>query len=192
MLRRIHHDTRGAAMIEFAIVAPVLILMIIGGLAAGHTLYVKSVLDGEMQKASRDTSLEDAAGDARRTAIQDRVRQQVRQVIKNGRVDFKLTSFQDYKNVEQVFEEYTDGNHNGTCDNDESFVDGNKNGVWDRKGGFDGVGGSKDVVVMTATLTYASILPFGQNANGMKVESSTLLRNQPSVDQAAAPMGVCK
>ncbi len=184
-------DTRGAAMIEFAIVAPVLLLMIVGGLGIGHTLYVKSVLDGEMQKAARDTSLEDAAGDARREAIQDRVRAQVRKVINNATIDFELSSFHDYRNAENRVEEYTDGNHDGKCNNGETYVDANNNGNWDVKGGSNSIGGSKDVVLLTAKVSYPTFLPYGQSSGMMKVASSTLLRNQPSNDQAAAPMRTC-
>lgn len=190
-MRLILRDRRGAAMIEFAIVAPVLLLMIVGGLGVGHTLYVKSILDGEMQKAARDTSMEDAAGDARRAAIQDQVRKQVRQVINNAKVDFEISSFHDYRNAENRTEEYTDGNHDGRCNNGETYVDANNNGTWDISGGSNTIGGSKDVVLLSATVSYPSFLPYGQNAGMMKVSSSTLLRNQPSNDQAAAPMRTC-
>jgi Flp pilus assembly protein TadG len=178
-------------MMEFVIVAPVLLLMIVGGLGVGHTMYVKSVLDGEMQKAARDTSLEDAAGDARRAVIQDRVRTQVRQVIKDARVDFEMRSFHDYRNAANRVEEYTDSNHDGKCNSGESYVDANNNGSWDLKGGSDTVGGSKDVVLLSATVSYPSFLPYGQNSGDMKIVSSTLLRNQPSNDQASAPLRSC-
>ncbi|WP_165911433.1 TadE/TadG family type IV pilus assembly protein [Sphingomonas sp. PP-CC-3A-396] len=178
-------------MIEFAIVAPVLLLMIVGGLGIGHTLYVKSVLDGEMQKAGRDMSLEDAAGDARRGAIQDRVRKQVREVINNAKIDFEISSFHDYRNAENRVEEYTDSNHDGKCNAGEAYVDANNNGTWDVKGGSNSIGGSKDVVLLTANVSYPSFLPYGQSLGIMRVTSSTLLRNQPSNDQAAAPMRTC-
>lgn len=190
-MRRILPDTRGAAMMEFALVAPVLLLMVVGGLGAGHTLYVKSVLDGEMQKAARDTSLEDAASDTRRAVIQDRVRAQVHELIAGARVDFQLTSFHDYRNAQNRKEEYTDSDHDGTCNHGESYVDANNNGTWDLQGGRDGVGGSKDVVLLNAIVSYPSFLAFGQSRGQMTLTSSTLLRNQPSSDQAPAPMRKC-
>lgn len=191
MIRLILDDTRGAAMMEFAIVAPVLLLMIIGGLGAGHTLYVKSVLDGEMQKAARDTGLEDAGSEARQSAIQAVVRDQVRRVITGAKIDFAMKSFHDYRNAKNRAEEYVDSNHDGACNNGESYVDANNSGTWDVEGGTDGIGGSKDVVLLTAVVTYPSFLPFGQNKGLMKLTSSTLLRNQPANDQAAAPLRTC-
>ncbi len=191
MRRPGRRDTRGAAMIEFVIVSPVLMLLIIGGLAFGHRLYVKSVLEGEMQKAARDTSLEDAGSDVRRALIQDRVRMQVLRVINSARVEFELTSFHDYRNAQNRVEEYVDSNHDGRCNKGETYVDANNNGAWDLEGGTEGVGGSKDVVLLTATVSYASFLPMVQGNGILKVVSSTLLRNQPASDQAPAPLRTC-
>ena len=190
-MRPFLRDTRGAALMEFAIVAPVLLTMIVGGLGAGHTLYVQSVLDGEMQKAARDTSLEDASAAQRRTVIQDRVRDQVHQLIKDARIDFELTSFRDYRDADVRVEEYKDSNHDGTCNRGETYVDANNNGSWDRQGGTADIGGSKDVVLLKAKVSYASFLPFGQSRGQMNLVSTTLLRNQPSSDQAPAPLGTC-
>ena len=191
MARILWADARGAAMMEFAIVAPVLLLMIIGGLGLGHTMYVQSVLDGEMQKAARDTTLEDATGEARRLVIQNRVRTQVNEVINDADVDFTMIAFHDYRNAQSRAEEYYDGDHDGHCNHGESYVDANNNGSWDLQGGTAGVGGSKDVVLMTATVSYPSFLPYGQSGGDMVLKSSTLLRNQPASDQAAAPLRTC-
>ncbi|TXC71222.1 pilus assembly protein [Sphingomonas ginsenosidivorax] len=190
-MRPFLRDTRGAALMEFAIVAPVLLTMIVGGLGAGHTLYVQSVLDGEMQKAARDMSLEDASAEARQAAIEDRVRDQVHKLVKGADVDFELTAYHDYRDADAKVEEYVDGNHDGTCNKGESYVDANNNNSWDREGGTTGIGGSKDVVLLKAIVSYASFLPFGQTRGQMNLTSTTLLRNQPSSDQAAAPLRTC-
>lgn len=191
-MRAILRDVRGAAMMEFAIVAPVLLMLIVGGLGAGHTLYVKTLLDGELQKAARDTGLEDAGSSDRRAEIQDRVRSQVRRVIANADVDFTMTAFRDYRNAENRTEEFKDSNHDGRCNNGETYVDANGNGTFDLKGGrANEVGGSKDVLLLSAVASYPSFIPFGQTRGLMRVTATTLLRNQPVSDQAAAPLGTC-
>ncbi len=191
LIRPFLRDTRGAALMEFAIVAPVLLTMIVGGLGAGHTLYVQSVLDGEMQKAARDMSLEDASAEDRQTEIENRVRDQVHKLVRGADVDFEMTSYRDYRDADAKAEEYVDSNHDGTCNKAESYVDANNNGSWDRDGGSATIGGSKDVVLLKAKVAYASFLPFGQTRGRMLLTSTTLLRNQPSSDQAAAPMRSC-
>lgn len=186
-------DTRGAAMIEFAIVAPVLLLFVFGGLDAGHTLYVKSILEGELQKAARDTSLESASDPVRRAAIQERVRAAIRTVMTTANVQFRLTSFHDYLNVQNRVEDYNDANHDGMCNNGEGYVDANNNNRWDLDTGTDGVGGSKDVVQITATVTYPRIINpmLVTGSPTVALTASTLLRNQPASDQNAAPMRQC-
>ena len=50
---------------------------------------------------------------------------------------------------------------------------------------------AEDVVLLKAKVSYASFLPFGQSRGQMNLVSTTLLRNQPSSDQAPAPLGTC-
>ena len=54
-LRRLRDEQRGATLIEFAIVAPVLCLMLMGAFDIAHSLYVRTVTEGIMQKAGRDS-----------------------------------------------------------------------------------------------------------------------------------------
>ncbi|WP_218221659.1 TadE/TadG family type IV pilus assembly protein [Nesterenkonia sp. Act20] len=66
---------RGASAVEFAIVAPILVLMLLGILAFGHAFHVQSVLsnaarDGVRVMALQDTSSgADPQTEARQTAI---------------------------------------------------------------------------------------------------------------------------
>ncbi|MGE4411843.1 MAG: TadE/TadG family type IV pilus assembly protein, partial [Sphingobium sp.] len=57
-LHRIRRDERAATLIEFAFVAPVLCILLLGAFDVGHTLYMTSVLQGVVQKAARDSGLE--------------------------------------------------------------------------------------------------------------------------------------
>lgn len=187
------HDRRGVTIVEFALVAPTLLLLILGGINLGHTLYVRSVLDGEMQKASRDFSLEDAYDTKRQIVIEDRVRTAVQIVMASADVTFGKTAYHDYKSADARQEHYTDGNHDGACDNSEAYIDANNNARWDAETGVAGVGGAKDVVLLTAIARYPDALAakFFGTAGIVELKSSTLLRNQPSADQAAAPQRNC-
>src|SRR3546814_3699813 len=51
-------DASGNTIVEFAFVGPVLVLLLMGTLDVGHTLYMQAVLQGVMQKAARDSALE--------------------------------------------------------------------------------------------------------------------------------------
>ena len=75
-LRELVRADGGAALTEFGLISPVLFLLLFGGFDVGHTLYMRTVLEGAVQKAARDASLESASGnDATvRTAIDTAVR----------------------------------------------------------------------------------------------------------------------
>ena len=51
-------DSEAATIVEFAFVAPVLILLVMGTLDIGHSIYTRSVLEGEIQKAARASTME--------------------------------------------------------------------------------------------------------------------------------------
>jgi hypothetical protein len=183
---------RGTALVEFALIAPMFLLVVLGGLDLCHTMYVRSVLVGQLQKASRDMSLEDAGADARQAAIELLVKSAVRDVAPSAEVTLVPTAYHDYDDVGSP-EEFTDGNHNGKCDKKESFVDSNRNGQWDADSGADGRGGAKDVVLLTATATYDHLPLAALFASSQKVTltAKTLIRNQPNDQQADPPSGVC-
>lgn len=55
---------RGAAAVEFALVVPVLIALLLGIIAFGHAFYVQSVLSNAARDAVRVMALQDTSGGA--------------------------------------------------------------------------------------------------------------------------------
>jgi Flp pilus assembly protein TadG len=185
-------DKRGVSTIEFAILSPVLFLIICGGLEIGHQLYVQSVLTGQMQKAGRDLALETSANSDARYVLEQRVKSAVKALVSDPKTTFVTRGYHDYRNVGRP-EEYVDTNGNGTCDNKEPYIDANNSGTWDKDSANLTPEGARDVVLFEATVKYDRILfgaylPFGREVT---LKSSTLLRNQPSTEQAAAPQRNC-
>jgi Flp pilus assembly protein TadG len=179
-LRHLHRDRDGVTLVEFAIVGPVLILMLMGLFDIAHTQYTSSVLYGAMQKAARDYTLETAALSA--ATIDARVEEQLRAVMPNGAtITFTKTAFDDFKNVNER-EEYTDLNNNGTCNAGEPYEDANNNSVWDVYRGEGGIGSARDVFVYTTNVTYPRMFPmFGLAGlpTNVTLSASTVLRRQP-------------
>lgn len=184
MLRRLRGDSSGVTLVEFAFVGPVLILMIMGLFDIAHTQYSASVLNGAMQKAARDLTLESAQ--SQQVNIDARVTEQVRAVMpSNATVTLQKQSHFDFSDVD-LPEEFTDQNADGRCNNNEPYVDNNDNGSWDADRGKDGIGGARDVVVYTAIVTYPRMFPmFGLAGlpQNVTIRASTVLRNQPFDEQ---------
>lgn len=184
VMQRLAADRRGTTIVEFAMVGPVLILMIMGLFDIAHTQYTSSVLNGALQKAGRDLTLENAL--SQQTNIDARVRDQVVSVMPSGsQVTFKKLSHFDFSDV-ALPEEFTDQNSDSRCNNNEPYVDSNNNSRWDADRGADGLGGARDVVVYTATVTYPRMFPLfsmiGASQN-VTLRAATVLRNQPFDEQ---------
>lgn len=189
-MTRLARAEEGATLTEFGLIAPVLCLLLIGSLEIGHRLYMHGVLEGAVQKAARDGSLETASGTSSdpRDSIDARVLSQVRKLHNSANVTFNRRFYRTFTDAsEKKTEEFTDTNGNGTCDADEPFEDVNNNGVWDRDGGDDiANAGARDAVVYTVTMNYPNMFPLHKFIGGSDtttLSASTVLANQPYGEQ---------
>ncbi len=205
-LRHLRKDQNGSTILEFAIIAPVFLFMLLGTFEIGYAIYMRSALNGAMQQAARDAALQDGNSPTARRAIDDQVRNVLKAV--NGSLtdnDIKITrkSYVNFSEVERM-EQYTDTNSNGKCDNNEPFTDENGNGKWGTVG-FAGNGGARDSILYSVTVKYPPIFPFknfSRNAPDSRASftlegfgdewsltSETLLKNQPFGNQATRGAG---
>jgi Flp pilus assembly protein TadG len=182
-------DLRGVSALEFAFVAPVMCLLLVGAFDIAHGLYVTATVQGIVQKTSRDSSLESGSTTAAATAIDNRVRAQVLALANNGTVAFKRRYYRTFTLAQTaIAETWNEGNGNGRCDNGEGYQDANGNGVWDADGGDAGQGGAKDKTVYTVTVSHQHLLPVWKYIGGSNMQTitaSTVLQNQPYGDQAS-------
>ena len=54
----------GATAVEFALIAPVFIMMLMGMFDMGYNMYTDQMLNGAIQQAARNSTLETGAGSA--------------------------------------------------------------------------------------------------------------------------------
>jgi Flp pilus assembly protein TadG len=180
VIRRILGDQGGATVVEFALIAPALLMMLFGLFDLSYNMYTAQMLQGAIQNAARDSTIEGAAGSA--DAINANVTRAVRAVVPGATPTFARKSYRDFTGVNRP-EDFDDVNANGTCDNGEPFEDANFNGSWDLDPGSSGFGGARDATLYTVTVTYKRPFPVyalipGQSENFTLV-ASTVLRNQP-------------
>ena len=178
-------DRRGATAIEFALVVPLLVTTIMAIFDIGHTMYLRSVLYGAMQKAGRDNTLE--TGSAQMSAIDTRVRSAIMPILTGGSLTVTRRSTRSFTAAGGA-EPFTDGNANSIRDAGECFDDENGNGIWDSSAGTTGGGGTNDIVTYQATVVINHIFPMPRLlgwAPTQTLKASTVLRNQPYGDNAA-------
>jgi Flp pilus assembly protein TadG len=205
-LRTLARRENGATAVEFALIAPALCVLLLGSFDVGHTLYMQGVLQGAVQKASRDGTLEQAAGNVatQRDAIDQLVRDQIGKLNSAGEVAITRRFYKTFASAAAAqAESFTDSGpgsdyRDDKCNNGESFVDANNNGRFDRDGG-DSVerAGARDNVVYTVSISYPRMFPIDKFVGGhgtTTVTATTVLANQPYGDQtqyAAPTVGHC-
>ncbi len=190
-LRCLLRDHRGVSAIEFTLIAPVLITLIIGVFDLGQMAYGISVLNGAVEKAARDSALETANTET----ADNLVKSQVAPIFPGATFRSTRTSYYDFVDIGRP-EKWNDGNNDGHCNDGEAFVDENSNGQWDEEIGVDGNGGASDVVVYRFTVTYKPIfaVPFmPQNWQNRTLTATSIRKNQPfaSQDGYGSNAGVC-
>lgn len=194
-INRLASDSAGITVVEFAIVAPVLCLILLGAFDVAHTLYVRAALQGVVQKTARDSSLETGSVEEQQLLLDNKVRNQALALANNADINITRRFYRTFNEAAAARAEvYTDTNSNGTCDAGEPYEDANRNNTWDRDGGDDGQGGAKDATLYTVTMQYPRFFPIYNiigGSNMTKITATTVLRNQPYSDQGAyAPMQV--
>lgn len=176
-------DRRGVTTVEFALIAPALLMVLLGVFDIGYNIYAASVLNGATQKAARDSTIEGA--ETKGLAIDDKVSEAVHNVVPGAEVTFARTAYRDYSDIHQP-EDFTDVDSDGTCDKGEPFEDANGNGVWDTDRGTDSMGSARDAVLYTVTMSYPRAFPLMHLLGfpeTVTAQTQTVLRNQPYATQ---------
>lgn len=179
LCRRLRRDARGMAIVEFALTAPLFLLILLGIVDFSWQLYAKQVLQGAVAKAARDATLE--SNSSNQKVLDDKVRDAVKAVFNGAEVRFSRKAYDSFDQVGDP-EPFKDSNKNNRYDHPECFEDINGNGSWDADRGRTGNGGADDVVLYTASMDITRVLPvwkmLGQSQN-TTLSATTVLRNQP-------------
>lgn len=193
-------DQRGAALTEFALLIPVLSVILMGSMDVAHSMYMKATLQGAFQKAARDSGIEGDMTTASIAAIDAKVSNQVKLLNKQATVTSSRRYYRSFSATAYTLEQFTDTNSNGLCDNGEPFDDDNRNGVRDNAGTV-GTGSAKDTVVYSASITYPRMFPMTKLINAfwpgkglpatVSFTATTVMNNQPFGDQLPALVGNC-
>ncbi|MFM5894822.1 MAG: TadE/TadG family type IV pilus assembly protein, partial [Novosphingobium sp.] len=98
-------DERGVTIVEFAMIAPVLMLMLMGLLDLAYNMYTTEMLQGAIQSAARNSTIEGSSGhEAELDAI---VAKAVRAVAPGAALTFDRRSYSSFTEAGRP-EDYTD------------------------------------------------------------------------------------
>lgn len=187
LFQRLRGDQQGVSVVEFALISPVLLTMLMGLLDLSYNVYTAQMLQGAVQDAARKSTIEGAGTNS--AAIDGVVTTAVRAIAPTATMTFSRKAYNNFGNVNRP-EDYDDVNADGTCNNGEPFEDANNNGNWDIDPGQVGFGGARDAVLYQVNINYPRAFPIfafipGQG-NTFSMTAKVVLRNQPYGTQANA------
>jgi Flp pilus assembly protein TadG len=180
----IGRDRRGVAALEFALVAPVLLVLVMGLCELGYQAYAQAVVTGAVQKAGRDNSVQGASN----SMIDNAVLAQIQAAVPHAAFTSGYPIRRNYAQFGDIAPEpFVDLNGNSVHDAGECFTDMNGNGTWDADAGSGGQGGANDVAVYTVSIVYPHLMPISRWmgwGSDLMLTASTILKNQPYASQA--------
>ncbi|EWY36618.1 hypothetical protein N825_09865 [Skermanella stibiiresistens SB22] len=149
---------RGTTALEFALLSPLLVLLIIATVEFGYGLTVQNVLELAARKASRTgvTGSPPPDGVTREQMLRDLVVDTGMGLINPSRLTVVMTAYDGFSSIGHP-EPCIDANNNGVCDRGEAFTDVNGNGRWDADQGASNAGAGGQVVIYTLTYTDAPL-----------------------------------
>lgn len=185
-LRTLLRCRRGASLVEFALVFPVLLLFVIGLLEVGMMMFIQSAMEGGLREASRfGITGRTLSGETREESIRRILEENTLGLIdlSPGQAKISLKTYDSFNDIGQP-EPFTDKPpFNGKYDVGEPFVDLNGNAQWDADRGREGVGASGEIVSYTVEYRWRPltglISAFVGDGDGIPMSASTAVRNEP-------------
>jgi Flp pilus assembly pilin Flp len=189
-LAALRRDARAATIVEFALILPVLCMMILGTLDLGYRSYVDSVVQGALHDAARMATV----GNVTTAQIQTYVQNKLQAFSRNATITITTRSYTDYSGVKMPERITSDTAPIGVYNQGDCFEDANGNGTYDTDRGRSGTGGSEDVVYFEVSMTYPQLIPVGQLfgwGNTVTTVQNTELRNQPYAGRNTSAPIIC-
>lgn len=182
-LRSLQKEESGVTAIEFAIVAPVLLLLVFGIIEFSLIMVVYNVMEGATAVSSRlGKTGYLAPGATRQQTILNAITDRAGSLIDPSKLTMTSKFYKQFNQINDP-EPYIDANSNGSYDNGESYTDINGNGKWDPDMGASGYGSAGDVVVYAVTYPWPISTPIisklvGSNGVFM-ITTHAVVKNEP-------------
>lgn len=196
LLRRLARDRSGASALEFGLLAPAMLLVMLGLIDLARVATARSALEAATIQAARQVAATDCPADRpRRLAASISAGMRSLTGEKDAAPEVESRSYADRFGDVGAPEPFVDdpAAPNRVYDPGESFTDVNGNGQWDADMGVDGsIGGAGEVISYTANLRVRPLIPFlVERLTGRDhypIRASTVVRNEPVFrDLACAP-----
>lgn len=180
---RLLRAREGVTAVEFAVIAPVLMLLLFGIIEFSLIMLVTNIMESATAISARlgKTNYADS-GLTREKTITNSIANRAGSLVKPANLTITSKAYQEFDQISDP-EPYTDTNGNGTRDAGEAYTDVNGNGQWDVDMGVAGFGGAGDIVVYTVTYPWPLVTPIISNLLGnggvFTISTHAVVKNEP-------------
>jgi Flp pilus assembly pilin Flp len=174
----------GVTAVEFALLAPVLMLMMFGIIEFSLIMVAYNTMEGATAISSRlGKTGYTASGLTRQQTIINAIDDRAGSLIDISRITVASKFYKQYDQINDP-EPYIDANGNSSYDAGENYTDINGNGAWDADMGSSGYGSAGDVVVYTVSYPWALMTPIisriiGNEAGAITITTHAVVKNEP-------------
>ena len=177
---RLRREEDGSEAIEFALIFPGFLLILVGALEFSMMVFIGSILESAMAEASRfGITGSTPAGVSREDQVREIVRERTYGLVNIDDAHIETLVYPSFGDIGKP-EPYTDTNGNNMYDEGEPYTDVNGNGQWDADMGAAGLGGPGEVVLYRITYTWGVLTPMLKPIIGSITQSASIaVRNEP-------------
>lgn len=172
---------RGGASTEFALTAPMILLVIIGSIEIMMTLFIMVAMEGGLREASRYgiTGAETPA--AREQQILDILDTHTYGFVDFDTAEVETLIYPDFASIGEPEPFQDDPPFDGQYSPGESYTDINGNGQWDDDMGIPGVGIGDEILLYRITYDWPMLTGYisGLVGETITLSASMAVRNEP-------------
>lgn len=158
-LRQFARAHQGVTAVEFALLAPVLLLLMMGIVEFSLIMLAYNVIESATTVSARlGATGFTTSGISREQTILNSITARAGTFITPSKLVITSKFYSQFSNISDP-EPYTDTNHNGMYNAGEPYTDVNGNGKWDDDMGKAGYGQAGDIVVYTVSYPWKILTP---------------------------------
>jgi Flp pilus assembly pilin Flp len=182
-LRGLWRDERGVTAIEYAVIAPVMMLLVFGIIEFAMIMAVHNTMEGATAVSSRlGKTGYTGSGLTRQQTILNAVNARASALLDPAKLTVTSKFYKQYDQINDP-EPFIDANGNSSFDVGETFTDINGNAQWDADMASSGYGSAGDIVVYTVSYPWSLMTPIMRELIGVNgnytITTRAVVKNEP-------------
>ncbi len=181
--RRLSSARDGIAALEFALIAPAFLMLLLGVIETSLVMLTQNTLESAIFSATRTGKTGYVASNSTQIqTIMNTLNTRAGLLLNTSLINVTYKSYSQFSEIGQP-EAFVDANGNGTRDSGENYTDTNGNGQYDTDMGASGVGTGSQIVVYTISYPWKIYTPiigklFSNNGN-LTLTARAVVQNEP-------------